>query len=95
MCINLTAHRDMLSQHRRWRNTRQRIQGCSGVLGGRPRACGRMLLVELHTNLMEPATFQGLLEKLHNQSRYMKVTEVILFQFRQWHEVTSTCDFHL
>ncbi len=54
-----------------------------------------MLLVELHTNLMEPATFQGLLEKLHNQSRYMKVTEVIVFQFRQWHEVTSTGDFHL
>lgn len=47
----------------------------------RARASGRMLLLELHTNIMEPARFQGLLDKLHNQSQSRKVKEVIPFQY--------------
>lgn len=63
---------------------------CLEEVSSRTRACGRMLLVELHRKIMEPATFQGFLDKLHNQSQYMKVTEVITpFQFCKWHEACS------
>lgn len=43
----------------------------------RTRACGRKLLLELHLNVIEPGSFQGLLDKLHSQSQYTKVKEVI------------------
>ena len=54
------------------------------------RACGRKLLLELHSNIIEPARFQGLLDKLHSQGQCMKVKEVMNFTLRQWHRVRCT-----